>query len=204
MRLGPRLLLALALALALVLAAGSESALAQSIEIASDLAGTIHEGAVLPGTTPTVYILVRTGGCVSDGITGAEFWVSGLPASWITIVTPNPANAVALGNPFATVPPLRANIAFPTCMPPDGNGMVWLYSVVVIPTNIVGDACLTPEVAIPPSNLHYTTPILTWCNWGDGVCPAAGIPFLMNPVTGGCVVAVESVTWGAVKHLFGE
>ena len=132
MRLGPRLLIAL------IVAAGSSTACAQSIEITSDLAGTIHEGTVLPGTTPTVYILARTTGWL--GITGAEFWVSGFPTGWFTVVTPNPANTVALGNPFATVPPLRANICFPMCMRPDDNGMVLLYSVVLIPVSVVTDA----------------------------------------------------------------
>ena len=197
MRLGPRLLIALAVA------GSSGAACAQSIEITADLAGTIHEGTVLPGTTPTVYILARTGGWLPDGVTGAEFWVSGFPTGWFTVVTPNPANTVALGNPFATVPPLRANIAFPMCMRPDDNGMVLLYSVVLIPVSVVTDACLTPQVAIPPSNPQYVTPILSGCDM-DLIAPAVGYPFLMNPVTGGCVVAVERTTWGSVKSFYGD
>jgi len=192
------------LALALTLVAGTNGALAQSIEITFDLAGTQHEGEILPGSVATLYILARPG--VLGGFTGAEFWVNGVPANWPRTVIPNPANSITLGNPLATSPPFRADIGFPICMRPDANGVVLLYSVFLVPVGLVTDGCLLAQVAIPPTNSMCTTPIL-WRNCyppEDTFAAATGVPFIMNPVTHQCTVGVEAATWGGIKHLYTE
>jgi hypothetical protein len=199
-----RLATPLVLALTFAMPGSPGPAYAQSIEITSDLAGTQHEGAVLPGAAATLYILARLDGLVALGFTGAELWVSGMPASWSRVAVPNPASVAALGNPFATIPPFRANIAFATCMHPDANGVALLYTVFVNPTGVVQDACLTVQVAVPPTNPSYTTPILVRdCDPPeDTFVAAAGSRFIMNPVRHECTVGLEAVTWGGVKHLY--
>jgi hypothetical protein len=198
MRIGKVLLLAMTLTL------GVSTAFAQSIDLTADAAGTICEGAINAGVT-SLYIIARPGGPVADGITGAEFWVNGLPAGWFSIITPNPANTAALGSPFATAPPYRANIAFPVCQPPDANGVVLLYSCVFFPNSAPADAYLTVEVANPPSNPTFVTPILTACDPPEYTAyAAAGGQFIMFPATRHCTVAVENTTWSGVKGLYGK
>ena len=194
---------ALLLALAVVSSAGAASA--QSIEITSDLAGTQREGEVLPGTNPTLYILARPSDAEPE-IGGAEFWVDGLPAAWSAIANPSPSSIAALGNPFATVPPLRAQIAFGPCVRPDENGVILLYTVSLAPTTFVNDLCLTVQVAVPPSNSSFTTPILNIsCDPPeDALMAAIGTRFIANPVTRQCTVGVERSTWGGVKSLYTE
>jgi hypothetical protein len=198
MRIGKALLLAMTLTL------GVSTAFAQSIDLTADAAGTVCEGAINAGVT-SLYIIARPGGAVAAGISGAEFYVTGLPAAWFAIVTPNPLNTAALGSPFATVPPLRANIAFPSCMPPDGNGVVLLYSCVFFPNSAPADAYLSVVVADPPTNPSFTTPILTACDSPLFTAyAAAGGQFIMFPATRHCTVAVQNTTWSGVKSLYGN
>jgi len=195
MKLGKGLLLVLALTL------GVGSAFAQSIDMVGDPAGTTCSGTLMPGTTPFLYIIARQGPNAPDGITGAEFWVSGFPATWLSIVTPNPASAVALGSPFATTPPFRANIAFPACQPWSGNGIIPLYTIQVIPLSVVGETYLQVQIANPPSNIDYTGPIVTLCDPPIFTAVVVdGGTFIMNGRP--CTVSVEEKTWSQVKALY--
>jgi len=195
MKLGKGLLLALALTL------GVGSAFAQSIDIVGDQAGTTCNGTFMPGTTPLLYIIARSGPLVPEGITGAEFYVQGFPAGWLSIVTPNPLAAVALGSPLATTPPFRANIAFAVCQPWDGGGKILLYSITVIPLSIVPETYLQVVVANPPTNEAYTTPIVTKCDPPlYTAVPCYGGTFIMNGRP--CTVGVENLTWSQVKALY--
>jgi len=194
-----------ALVVVALLALGAGAAFAQSIDLTGDPAGLTCQGTFPVGGATPMFIVARLGGQAAAGITGAEFWVSGLPAGWLTIVTPNPASSVALGNPFATLPPLRANIAFPGCMPPDANGLVPLYTITVIAMSPATDTFLSVLVANPPSNVAYTTPIFTLCDAPEYTAvPAFGGQFIINPVARHCTVGVEDTTWGQVKSLFGN
>ena len=90
-------------------------------------------------------------------------------------------------------------------MPPDANNVILLYSVTLTPTSVVSDACLTVQVAIPPTNAAYTTPILIGCDPPDPpVWPAQGTEFIMNPVTRQCTVGVGRTTWSGLKVLYME
>jgi hypothetical protein len=190
--------------LLLILTLGVGAAFAQSIEIAAAPDGSACEGAVLPPSA-IIYILARPEGPLAAGFTQAEFWVDGLPVGWFAIASPNPlAAATTLGNPFATTPPLRTNIAFPSCQPPDVNGVVNLFTVTLIPTTIVADAYLSVVVANPPTNASFTTPILYGCDAEFTPWPAAGGQFIMNPTTKHCTVSVENTTWSEVKSLYNK
>ena len=130
--------------------------------------------------------------------------MSGLPASWTALAIPNPASIVALGNPFSKVPPFRANIAFSPCPRPDENGVVLLYTVALVPATLVNDLCLTVQVAIPPTNSAYTTPILIvdYDSPDPYHAAAAGTLFVVNPVTHQCTVGVEQTAWSNIKALY--
>lgn len=185
---------------ALTLSLGVGTAFGQAIDLFTDLAGTACEANMAPGTTPSLFIQARTGGLAADGLTGAEFWIQNWPTGWLTVVTPNPASGVAIGNPFATAEPFRANIAFPTCQ---AGPMVLLYSVTVIPTSIVPATHLKVVVANPPSNVVYTTPIFTLCDPPlFTAIPVAGGEFFINDTPGRCAVGVEEATWSQVKGLY--
>jgi len=86
----------------------------------------------------------------------------------------------------------------------DANGVALLYTVTVTPTSIVQDACLSVQVADPPSNPFFTTPILTACDPPEYTAfSTAGGYFIMNPALHRCVtVGVEAATWSGVKHLY--
>jgi len=194
MRIGKVLLLAMTLTL------GVSTAFAQSIDVTLDAAGTMCEG-----TAPAmIYILARPGGAVAGGITGAEFYVQGLPAGVFALPTVNPlAAGSSLGNPFSTVSPYRANVAFPACEGPDGNGVILLYSVQLFGGTAATDQYMTVVVADPPTNATFTTPILYGCDAPEYTpTPAAGGQFIYNPATRHCTVSVEAKTWSGVKNLF--
>jgi len=191
-----------ALLVAAFLAMGAGAAFAQSIDIVADPAGLVCEGNYGVGLATPMYIVMRPGGAAL-GITGAEFWISGLPAGWLTIVTPSPLSSVALGNPFATLPPFRANIAFASCQPPNGAGIIPLYTITVIPMSPVSDAFLTVQVANPPSNVAYTSAIVTLCDAPlYTAVPVYGGQFIINPLSRHCTVGVEEKSWSGVKNLF--
>jgi len=196
-----RLAARLSLALMVLLGAGAVSA--QWIEISDKPAGGYPEEACVPiGTSWTLYILAHPGSSMPDGITGAEFYVWGLPAGWIAIATPNPGNLAALGDPFATSPPYRADIAFPACTAPDADGVVLLYTVTLFPTSTVINRALTVQVADPPTNPTYTTPMLFGCDSDYTPHWASGYQFIMNPLERHCALAVESAPWSGVKLLY--
>jgi hypothetical protein len=197
MKLGARLLLGLMILL------GAMNVGAQQIEISDSPAGGYPwEGCVPIGTSWTLYILARPGFSMPDGITGAEFYVSGLPAEWSVIATPNPSNLAALGDPFATAPPYRADIAFPACTAPDGNGVVLLYTVILFPTTTVINRSLIVTAADPPTNPTYLTPMLFGCDLDYTPHVATGNFFLMNPFEYHCALAVENAPWSGVKLLY--
>jgi hypothetical protein len=197
MRIGKVLLLAMTLTL------GVSTAFAQSIDITLDAAGTICEAAI-PGAT-VINIIARPAGVLATGFTQAEFWVQGLPTGWFAIASPNPlAAATTLGSPFATTSPFRTNIAFPSCQAPDGNGVVSLFTVTLIPVSFPADAYLSVVVADPPTNELFTTPILYGCDAEFTPVPAKGGQFIMNPTTKHCTVSVENTTWSEVKSLYNK
>lgn len=195
MKLGKGLLLVLALTL------GVGSAFAQSIDVVGDPLGNTCSGPMTPGTTPIIWIIARPGPAVAAGITGAEFYVQGRPAGWLTIATPNAAANVALGNPFElSGGNYRANIGFPACQPFAG-GVLTLYTVTVIPLSVVGETYLNVVVANPPTNVTFTTPIVTACDAPEYTAYAArGGSYIINGRP--CTVGVESTTWSQVKALY--
>jgi hypothetical protein len=55
---------------------------------------TTCSATVTPGDPFTLYVNATLAGGTADGITAAEFRISGMPASWFTFVTANPMATV--------------------------------------------------------------------------------------------------------------
>ena len=131
------------------------------IGVFADLSATQTAATFAVGVPRTLYILAQLDGLTAGGMSGAEFRVDGAPADWVTLATPNPAAAVALGDPFHFVSGVgRANIAFQYCTG-GSDSLVLLYTVVVVPLSEIAATDLRVVVADPPTNPTYATPVLS-------------------------------------------
>ena len=78
-----------------------------------------------------VYVLARLfGDDARFGITGAEFRITGFPALWFPVLTPNPA-ATVTGDPLGD----GCSVSFADCQTGGVNFSVLLYSVTFLPTD---------------------------------------------------------------------
>jgi len=141
-----------------------------------------------------LFVSATLDGGTSAGIVGAEFRIAGLPAGWLTNVTPNPAASLAYGDPFVT----GCDIGFPDCQ--QRSPGVLLYTIAVTPTSPVVNQQLQVTLHPGPLCMPFCAIFLWDCD-----APA----FHRYPVTGGaavlngsCNVAVTSVPWGVVKILY--
>ena len=129
---------------------------------------------------------------------GAQFRVTGLPAGWVTISTPNP-ETLSLGDPFGS----GAIDAFNRL--PDGS-CVTLYTVVLVapPGTLPGEIVLQvaprepvdPRFPCPAFGLDCGAP----CDIFDPFCVAGGTMLLNS--SRDCQVEVEPTTWSSVKRLY--
>jgi hypothetical protein len=122
------------------------------------------------GAPATLYIIAVLGGLTSGGMSGAEFRVSyptHNPVSQFLIVTPNPANAAALGNPMEDASDPNddipngggCNIAFPTAQGAMAGDHVLLYTLTLIGFT---DLDMTVKSKVTPGNLNEgDCPLLT-------------------------------------------
>src|SRR5262245_541299 len=96
-----------------------QPSIASRIEIARAADATSCYMPVIPrGGSGTAYIYAVLGGdAADDGITGAEFRVTGMPPEMMVSVTPSPLSNLNLGNPFQN----GCNIAFPSCQGQSGS-----------------------------------------------------------------------------------
>src|SRR5262249_10746336 len=98
---------------AVVLAMAAFGAQASSIRPAFSPDGSVRCFDAQPFTSWNVYFVADLhDDAAANGITGAEFRVTGFDPAWQTVVTPSPAASLTLGNPIDSV---GANIAFPSC-----------------------------------------------------------------------------------------
>jgi hypothetical protein len=113
-----------------------------------------------PGGSGTAYIFAVLGGAVSNGITGAEFSILGMPPEMMVSVTPAPASNISIGNPFGN----GCNIAFPSCQT-GTNGKLLLYTVhLTAPPAGVPHYVLQVEGHQIPSYPNYPCPLVTKCD----------------------------------------
>lgn len=191
--------LRLALALILLLIDASEGQ-DGTVGLFQDLTTRVCAAEVDSGETLSFIIAVELQGRTEDGFTGASFGIRGLPSAWVAILTPNPASAVALGNPFSG----SASVAFPTCQL-GSAGLVKLYDVLLIATSSEVDVEL--EVcAAEPSPFNVPGPFVSGCDldeWLAGTGRTFGInasPQYECSVLLGCgPLAIQRQSWTAAK-----
>src|SRR5262249_29882060 len=119
------------------------------------------------GVPKTLFVLARLEGRTAIGMTGAEFRVAGIPDDWVVLGTPNPDANIVLGDPFHDAGGVRrGNIAFSSCTM-GNNGLVLLYTAVVVPRSSIGATDFTIEGGQPPSNPNFPHAIFTLCDAPD-------------------------------------
>jgi hypothetical protein len=191
-----QLLWIIAVVLSCVLLLAPSALRAQSIGIFSDPVGANCNFTANFSVPFTLYInAVNSTLMPWGGLTGAEFKVTGMPPSWITIVTPNPLSTLVLGDPFDGV---GVNIAFPVCQ---ASFQVNLFTVTVVPLTVETEVTLTVTQRTPPLNPAYPCPLLTDCDiFFSIVCVDGGQGFINSSRY--CNVPVEESTWGKIKELY--
>jgi hypothetical protein len=119
------------------------------IGIYTDLSATQTALTFSVGVPRTLYVMARLDGQTAEGMSGAEYRVDGLPAGWVSVATPNPAAAVALGDPFNSIGGVRrANIAFQYCTG-GSDSLELLHTVVIVPLSEISPTDLQVVVADP-------------------------------------------------------
>ena len=180
------------LVLALMFAVGSASASSIGVYFAGD--GSDCDATAAPFTPLGWYVLAHLYGDAGiDGLTGAEFRVSGVPGAWFHTITANPAANTVLGNLFS-----GTNVAFPGCMP---GPWVLLYTVSTFPTAPSGPMTWQVLAHSVPSSPLFNCPLIVFCDAPvySKICVPGGEAFVNG---GPCTVGVAPATWSEVKSLF--
>lgn len=152
---------------------GVGPALAQSIEIAADSAGTTCFTEMTPGQSATLYILYRGDG--ETGATAAEFRVQGLEPN-LFVVSAIPSFPLTIGDPF-TLP--GVTIAFAQCLNPSPDEPIVLFTVHVF-TLVADETVLEVVPLTPPSDPDFDCPRIVQCDPLATAC-ASGGRFVVNP-----------------------
>lgn len=167
-----------------------------SIGVYFDAEGTVCHGTIRPGTPGTVYVLEKFAG--TAGLAGAEFRFTGVPSSWQVFPVPN-SEILVLGDPFGA----GASMGF-RCQTPE-NGVIRLYSVLVLAADEQSDVRFAIEPRNPPSNPLFQCPLAIQCEpWFTAFC-VTNVPCVVNanqPVPCGGPTAVVPQSWTAMKQLF--
>ncbi len=166
-----------------------------------------------------IAIYARQAGTSAAGISGAEFYTSGLestdlPAGWTRTFFPAAGIVVLgdiddphMGGPNGTDIIRRFNIAWNVDGPADPDcqmtsltflGRIEATSPVGSP-NLPGTRRIRVIAGGPPSGPWLQCPAMVFCNFPifDTTCVTGG-EFILNPGS----VAVEGKTWGSVKGLY--
>src|SRR5262245_32621010 len=184
----------------LALLGSPQQSSATTITIASSADGSsCYMPVTPPGNPGNAYIYARLfGDAASNGITGAEFSIAGMPPEMFVGVTPSPASNVSLGNPFEA----GCNIAFPQCQAGTGFGIVLLYTVnLFLPPGGMPDYVLQVRSHQTPSNPMFPCPLVTLCDPGFTILcvnggnsapgPLLQVPSNPSPPDGGTDIATN-------------
>jgi hypothetical protein len=173
-----------------------------------------------------VYALLIAGS--EPGITGAEYKVQfgpgGAVPGWAIQEEFAPSATVVLGSALdLSGMPSGVNVAWPTCQTGDGT-----YSVLIETVRAYSLDCQNPQhyqIQVVkhdhPSNQYFQCPLLVLCDAPvyTKVCAGAAVtmcrnpepPYANNAMCSGwndpawinyCPIAVEPVTWSAVKSIY--
>ena len=149
-----------------------------------------------PAGVSTFYIRALTEGIDSDyGFVGAGLKVVGLPATWTTIVVPNP-QAIAIGNPFG---PTGVHVAFSNHVP---GSCIDLCTVTVISPSTATDVVLRVEGVPAPWNPTVVCPyFVPGCPLCDFVICVDGGALFVNSESE-CQVPIATTHWTKIKALY--
>jgi len=142
------------------------------------------------GGTATTFIRIVTDYQTNQGVTGAEFRITGLPPNWLASAIPNPQADSSTGNLFGS----GAVITFPLAGI-DGD-CVDLYTVFLSNYSAASDVVLRVEAgnsAPCPRVFLGNLPI-------SSLCAEGGVMFVNSD--GDCRVSVAPTTWSQVKALY--
>ena len=172
---------------------------AATIGVYFDAAGTRCQGTIAPDAPGMVYVLAKLPQGTLDGIAGAEFKFSGVPASWRVFPVANP-DLVALGNPFGD----GVVMGFPCKQAQDG--VVLLYSVMVLASAAEPDVVFGIEVRKPPLNAAFQCPLLVQCDDPAFTkrCVTGQSCFVNSSKSRPCArpTGVDQKTWTQVKAFY--
>jgi hypothetical protein len=187
-----------------VVSAAVENASAQSVDDGSigiyfDREGTLCQGTIPPGGTGgTVYVLAKHAGQSAGGIAATEFRFTGVPESWEVFPVANPVH-LTQGNPFGD-----GVVSGFECE--DDAQPVLLYTVLVLAHSEETNVQFQIEARNPPSNPSFACPHIDLCDAPayTKVC-VEGLRCFVNSATPrkcDSPLAVEPVSWSALKHLY--
>lgn len=168
---------------------------AQSIGVYFDTAATDCDATIQANTPGTFYLIARLEGSFSNGMTGAEFRVTGLPAGWfITNAFPCPCIPELPGNPYAE----GVMIGFASCQP---GPLVLLFGTTYFATSAPPDVRLRVTSHSTPSNPNFPCPLLVHCDAPvfTRECVAGGEAIINGPP---CTVGVAPRSWSSIKGLY--
>jgi hypothetical protein len=178
---------------AAVLAVATLRAEASSIRPAFSPDGAVRCFDAQPFTIWNVYVVADLhDDAAANGITGAEFRITGFDPAWYVMGTPNPAASLALGDPLSN----GCNVAFPGCET-GVNGIVLLWSFRILPITPIAARTLAASYRVPCFP-YYCDPIVTLCDanftaiFAEGEAAAIPCP----------PVHTDAVTWSGMKSLF--
>jgi hypothetical protein len=180
--------------LALCSSLGSASASGIGVFFRSD--ATDADTCIPQNSAFSIYVIAILGGDpAANGITGAEYRLTGTDPAWFMNVVPNPSANVDLGSPLDGV---GANIAWPQCQ---ALHMVLMHTIAGFSPVPPVPRTLRIERRNPPTNPNFPCPLVTLCDaeftW---LCVPGGDGFVNRPMD--CPVAVAPATWTQVKGLY--
>ena len=172
---------------------------AGTIGVYFDPAGTRCEGTISPDAPGMVYVVAKMSGVTVDGIAGAEFKFSGVPASWRVFPVANP-DLIALGDPFGD----GVVMGLP-CERPQEEVVV-LYSVMVQASAAEPDVQFSIEMRKPPLNQDFQCPLLLECDYTMFTkhCVTGQSCFVNSSRSRSCArpTGVDQKTWTQVKAFY--
>jgi hypothetical protein len=182
--------------LALCLSLGSASASSIGVFFRSD--ATDADTCIPQNSAFSIYVIAILGGdAAANGITGAEYRLTGSDPGWFANYTPGPGSNLALGTPIDGI---GANIAWPSCQRP-GSGMLLLGTISGFSPVPPTQRTLRIMSRNPPTNPNFPCPLVTLCDAEfTKLCVPGGEGFINRPID--CPVAVAPATWTQVKGLY--
>jgi len=130
------------------------------VGVFGDAAGTIHCMHAAPGVPTTLYVVAKTAGASTNGITGAEFRIQFVNPDGYFLGYTAPESSLTLGAPLDST---GFNISFRSCQASAG-GIVSLGTIMVFNAGSGGQTDIIVKRRNPPSNPTFPYALFTLCD----------------------------------------